>query len=59
MNGERSLSQEVLVVEHVDLIHHKTQKGKSRVAHGELECLSRPSGIETIISYRRKEILKM
>lgn len=52
VDGECGLSQEVLVIEHVDLIHHKAQEGEGRVAHGELESLSGPGGIQAIISWR-------
>lgn len=52
MDGECGLSQEILVIEHVDFIHHKAQKGEGRVADGELESLSGPGGIQTIISWR-------
>lgn len=50
VNGECGLSQEILVTEHVDLINHEAQEGKGRVAHGELEWLSGPRGVQTIIS---------
>ena len=50
VDGECGLSQEVLVVEHVYLINHKTQEGKGRVAHCELERLSGPCGVQTVIS---------
>jgi hypothetical protein len=49
VDGEAGLSQEVLVTEHVNLIHHKAQEGKGRVTHGELERLPRPRGVQTII----------
>lgn len=50
VDGECGLSQEVLVIEHVDLINHKTQEGKGRVAHCELERLSGPRRVQTVIS---------
>lgn len=52
MDGECGLSQEILVVEHVDLVHHEAQEGEGGVAHRELESLSGPGGIQTIISWR-------
>lgn len=51
VDGECGLSQEVLIIEHVDLIHHKAQEGEGGVAHGELESLSGPGGIQAIISW--------
>lgn len=59
VNGECGLSQEILVAEHVNLINHKAQEGKGRVAHCELECLAGPGGIQTIISWRRYIINKL
>lgn len=53
VNGECGLSQEILVTEHVNLINHKAQEGKGRVAHGELEWLSGPCGVQAIVSWRR------
>lgn len=52
MDGERGLRQEILVVEHVDFVHHEAQEGEGGVAHGEVERLSRPGGIQTIIGWR-------
>lgn len=54
VNGERGLGQEVLVIEHVNLINHKAEEGEGRIAHCELECLSGPGGIEAIISWKRQ-----
>lgn len=53
VNGECGLSQEILVTEHVNLINHEAQEGKGRVAHGELEWLSGPCGVQAIVSWRR------
>ena len=44
-DGEGGLGQEVLIVEHVDLIHYKSQEGKLRVADGEMEGLPWPYGV--------------
>lgn len=52
VNGECGLRQEVLVIEHVNLINHKAQEGKGRVAYYELEWLSGPRGVQTVISWR-------
>lgn len=52
VNGECGLSQEVLVIEHVNLINHKAQEGEGRVAYCELERLSGPRGVQTVISWR-------
>lgn len=52
VDGKCGLSQEILVIEHVDFVHHEAQKGEGRVAHGELESLSGPGGIQTIIGWR-------
>lgn len=59
VDGECGLSQEVLVIEHVDLIHHKAQEGEGRVAHGELESLSGPGGIQAIVSWRMDKELHL
>lgn len=59
VDGECGLSQEVLVIEHVDLIDHKAQEGEGRVAHGELESLSGPGGIQAIISWRMDKELDL
>ena len=61
VDGERGLSQEVLVIEHVDLINHKAQEGKCGVAHRELERLPGPRGVQTVISctVQRKKKKKM
>lgn len=55
VNRERGLSQEVLVIEHVDLVNHEAQKGKGRVAHCELERLSGPRGVQAVISWRQQQ----
>lgn len=49
VDGKRGLGEKVLVVKHVDLIHHKTQEGKGRIAHGEAEGLSGPRGVQTVV----------
>lgn len=50
VNGECGLSQEVLVIEHINFINHKAQEGEGGVANCELERLSRPGGVQTVIS---------
>lgn len=54
VDGECGLSQEVLVTEHVDLIHHKAQEGEGGVAHVELERLAGPRGVQAVVSWRRR-----
>lgn len=55
MNRERGLSQEILVIEHVNLVNHEAQEGKGRVAHCELERLSGPRGVQAVISWRQQQ----
>ena len=55
VNGECGLSQEVLVIEHVNLINHKAQEGKGSVAYRELEWLSGPRGVQPVISWKGQE----
>lgn len=55
VNRERGLSQEILVIEHVNLVNHEAQEGKGRVAHCELERLSGPRGVQAVISWRQQQ----
>jgi len=51
VDGERGLGQEVLVVEHVDLVDHEAQVGEGRVAHDELEGLAGPGGVQPVVGW--------
>lgn len=51
VNWEGALGKEILVAEHVDLVHDKAQKGKRRVAHSEAEGLARPGGVKAIVGW--------
>lgn len=50
---EGSLGEEILVVEHVDLVHHESQERKLGVADGESERFPWPRGVEAVIRWSR------
>lgn len=55
-DGEGGLSEKVLVVEHVDLVHDETQEGERGVIHSEAERLSGPRGVQTVIRCTKREM---
>ena len=51
IDGEGGLGEEVLVAEHVDLVHAEAQEGERRVADAEAEGLAWPGRVEAIVSW--------
>lgn len=47
---EGGLSQEVLIAEHVLLVHHKAEEGKVRVADLKVELLRGPERVQAVVS---------
>ena len=46
---EGGLSQEVLIAEHVLLIHHEAEEGKVRVADLKVEWLRGPERVQSVV----------
>lgn len=54
---EGCLSQEVLVAEHVLLVHHEAEEGKVRVADLKVELLRGPERVQAIVSCSQNTVV--
>lgn len=57
LDGERRLSQKVLVVEHINFKNPEAQESKGRVADSEGEGLPGPGRVQAVVSWKRPQTL--